>query len=695
MSIMIDRKRLREEDMDEFEKKLVVVETKVPSCPWILPTKTFLVEYDEHRVYLPFQWGVQYYGKSVRAPRDQCQCIKIPFQASLRPLQTEIVQEATELLNRQGSALLAMYPGAGKCLARGTRVLSICRCYSSSFSYRWKRVECVQEGDLLVGDDARPRKVSQCARGREPLFRIAHAHFPEWIYYDVNESHILTLFSKRDGVLVDLPLVQYLAMSEHRRQAEVCGVVRRMFFFDFRPGTSPVEFDGGYPSSTKMVVTVPMDNDDEKESDRQEGKGRGLVRRMLASLLLRGAEILGIRRVVEYGRRRWEISFQVSSSWKEDDDRSLRHLCLYPLRVDARTDSPQDYFGFRVDGNGRFLLWDGTVTHNTITSLALSSHIGLRTMILVNKLVLIEQWVATLKTAFGDHVRYQVVKSRQALKEGCQFYLMNAINVAKRDRAEYCGLRIGLVIVDECHLIMTRLLSKSLSFFQPRYLIGLSATPFRPDGFDVLLDLNFGPKKIVRKLHRAHQVYLVSTPLQIRAENTSRGKILWNSVIDQQCDNPDRNAFIVRLCQTFTDRKILILSKRCRQIEWLCAELLRVQEDVTCMKQNDTTFDPRARILIATFQKVGTGFSHDQLDMLILATDAEEYFIQYLGRVFRTPDVVPLIIDIVDRHPLLRKHFLTRKKVYLEAGGTLDHYPYESVPPPSHHFQPFVSSTHS
>ena len=83
-----------------------------------------------------------------------------------------------------------------------------------------------------------------------------------------------------------------------------------------------------------------------------------------------------------------------------------------------------------------------------------------------------------------------------------------------------------------------------------------------------------------------------------------------------------------------------------------------------------------ARILIATFQKVGTGFSHEKLDMLILATDAEEYFIQYLGRVFRRPDVEPLVFDIVDKHPILRRHFLTRRSIYQEVGGTICPYSY-------------------
>jgi hypothetical protein len=42
-----------------------------------------------------------------------------------------------------------------------------------------------------------------------------------------------------------------------------------------------------------------------------------------------------------------------------------------------------------------------------------------------------------------------------------------------------------------------------------------------------------------------------------------------------------------------------------------------------------------------------------------------------MGRVFRTPDSSPVIFDIVDTHPSLRRHFNTRKRVYKKSGGKI------------------------
>ena len=56
---------------------------------------------------------------------------------------------------------------------------------------------------------------------------------------------------------------------------------------------------------------------------------------------------------------------------------------------------------------------------------------------------------------------------------------------------------IGVCIIDEIHCIMAEGLSKCTQKILPRYLIGLSATPYREDGLNILLDLYFGEEKIM------------------------------------------------------------------------------------------------------------------------------------------------------------------------------------------------------
>jgi hypothetical protein len=52
-----------------------------------------------------------------------------------------------------------------------------------------------------------------------------------------------------------------------------------------------------------------------------------------------------------------------------------------------------DYYGFEIDGNRRFVLGDFTVTHNTIMALKIISLLATKTLILVHKEFLMNQWI--------------------------------------------------------------------------------------------------------------------------------------------------------------------------------------------------------------------------------------------------------------------------------------------------------------
>ena len=147
------------------------------------------------------------------------------------------------------------------------------------------------------------------------------------------------------------------------------------------------------------------------------------------------------------------------------------------------------------------------------------------------------------------------------------------------------------------------------------------------------------------------------------------GKVEWNSIIESQTTSPERNEIIINIIKTFHDRTFLILSKRVSQVEYLMQRLLEEGMDATSLVGVKKHFNYDSRVLVATVQKAGVGFDHPKLDTLIIASDVEEYFIQYLGRVFRTQHTVPMIFDIVDNNRILQSHYYTRRKIYIQHGG--------------------------
>lgn len=297
----------------------------------------------------------------------------------------------------------------------------------------------------------------------------------------------------------------------------------------------------------------------------------------------------------------------------------------------------------------------------------LASKLRFKTIIVLNRLVLVNQWKEEIKK--NVRAECQFVKPNQPLDPLVDFYIINAINIPKFGRKAFS--HIGTVIIDEIHLIMAEKMFTAMHFLTPRYIIGLSATPYRPDGLDKLLSIYCGEDRIVEKLNKQHTVYAIHTRIRIRYELQTDGRVDWNSVLNNQAEDPKRNELIIDIVKQFPSLSFLILCKRIHHGKMLVSKLKEEKESVTEMLGNSKSFDEEARILVATSQKCGVGFSHNKLNALIVASDMEEYFIQYLGRVFRNPNSTPIIFDLIDTMPILYKHFQTRKATYKASGGTV------------------------
>lgn len=303
----------------------------------------------------------------------------------------------------------------------------------------------------------------------------------------------------------------------------------------------------------------------------------------------------------------------------------------------------------------------------TCLGINIATQIKLKTLIICHRVILINQWKDSIKK-FCKNPKIQILTGKSVI-EDADFYIINAINIPKHQRSFYKN--IGLVIVDEAHIIMAKKISECMKYLIPRYIIALSATPYRTDGLDILLDMYFGKNKIIRKLFRKHLVYKVNTGYKVETKTNRTGKIDWGSVIESQSDNATRNEFIINIVKGFPERTFLILCKRINQANYLVERFKEEKEDVTSLIGKNQTFEQKSRILIGIGAKVGVGFDHPLLDSLILASDVEQYFVQYLGRVFRKQETVPVIFDLVDSHFILNKHFKTRESIYIEHGGRI------------------------
>jgi superfamily II DNA or RNA helicase len=166
----------------------------------------------------------------------------------------------------------------------------------------------------------------------------------------------------------------------------------------------------------------------------------------------------------------------------------------------------------------------------------------------------------------------------------------------------------------------------------------------------------------------------VDTGIEPPIELGNNGKVDWIKILTFQAESMERNEMIIRLLRFFSKRVILVLCKRVNQANYLYEKLKELNEDVTSLIGAQKKYEQTSRILIATCQKAGVGFDHPRLDSILLAGDIKEYFIQYLGRCFRTEKGKPVIIDMVDNNFILKRHFQERQQIYYEHGGNIRNF---------------------
>ena len=81
-----------------------------------------------------------------------------------------------------------------------------------------------------------------------------------------------------------------------------------------------------------------------------------------------------------------------------------------------------------------------------------------------------------------------------------------------------------------------------------------------------------------------------------------------------------------------------------------------------------------ANLYLATYAFCSEGLDLPKLDTIIFATPRSS-ITQSMGRIMRSPDASPLVIDLVDKYSLFIGEFYRRRRIYTKAGLTLVHTP--------------------
>ena len=137
----------------------------------------------------------------------------------------------------------------------------------------------------------------------------------------------------------------------------------------------------------------------------------------------------------------------------------------------------------REDGKTIALLYHATGVGKTITAATDAKAVGGRTLFLVNALKLASQAKDTFAKVWPEATLGEYTGSQKDMTQTVIFATVQSIS---KDLEKFLPTDFDYLIVDECHHAAANTYQKIFTYFHPKFILGLTATPERSDGEDML-----------------------------------------------------------------------------------------------------------------------------------------------------------------------------------------------------------------
>jgi superfamily II DNA or RNA helicase len=684
----IVKSKFTESELNTIKKDLTV--TPFSPSDFGPPPASFPIYLESPlKLYLPKHYAFEKLGEPELVKLSEGLDINLEFSGSLRPQQIEVIDKfmkscekpinnKTNYSKKSHGGLICVGCGFGKCHGINTPI----RMYNGTI----KMVQDIEVGDLLMGDDSKPRRVLSLASGREQMYRINQEYGDSYV---VNESHILSLKSL-DNKIIDINLIDLINNNEiinnlrgYRNSVDYpnihfdfnekiiddiinLGYIPRVYHYNSKEirfkllGLFANRF--GKNDNNKLLITI---NYPTIISNLE------LIANSLGFYTKSYDNFLKI-----YGNYSLIPNLKIDIQ-NPDIDYQLSRISIEKLSVDT-------YYGFCIDGNHRYFLGDYTVTHNTVMGLNLISLLKKKTLVIVHKEFLVNQWkkrieeylpTAKVGTIQGPIIDY---KDKDIVIGMLQ-------SISMKDYEDEVFSEFGFAIIDECHHIAAEVFSRALPKINSIYQLGLSATPKRPDGLSKVFHWFLGPVLYEAKKTNSTNVQVMAVhyhnnwdPGYNKEETMGFGKVCPVKMISNIVIYDRRNSLIARIVMKLVleGRKTLILSERrdhLTAIEGLIKDFTTVGYYVGGMKQKDLDASEEKQVLLATYQMASEGMDIPSLDSVIFATPKSSIE-QSIGRITRkVHENPPIAYDIVDEFSIFPNQFKKRKTVYSKLKYKITH----------------------
>lgn len=313
----------------------------------------------------------------------------------------------------------------------------------------------------------------------------------------------------------------------------------------------------------------------------------------------------------------------------------------------------------------------------TVMALKILSELGVKTLVIVHKGFLLNQWVERIEQ-FLPGAKVGRIQGQTLDIEDKDIVIGMLQSLSMKDYPDDMFSSFGLTIVDEVHHIAAEVFVRSLFKIVTKYMLGLSATMQRKDGLTKVFKMFLGDVIYKEKQNLEHNVLVRAIEFQSNDEDFNeivydyRGNPQFSTMISKLCGFYDRSNFILKvLKETYladTKQQIIILAHNKNLLTYLYKA---IDEDgyatvgyyVGGMKEKALKESEGKNIIIATYSMAAEALDIKTLTTLLMATPKTDV-VQSVGRILRTKHAQPVVIDIVDKHELFQRQWKKRRDYY-------------------------------
>ena len=314
------------------------------------------------------------------------------------------------------------------------------------------------------------------------------------------------------------------------------------------------------------------------------------------------------------------------------------------------------------------------------------------TLVLVHRKPLLDQWRLELQRCLGLSSR-DIGQRGGGRKRRSRVVDLAMIQSLRPDAASEVFADYGQVVVDECHHVPAVSFDGIIRRAAARFVLGLTATPYRRDGLGELITMRCGPIR-----HRLEEdaaadplerrLVVCETDFDPELGDDARIQEVYRELVRDE----DRNR---RICDNVRQavaggRSCLVLTEWRDHLEHL-AEILQAagvavvvlhggvkkKERLSRVAGLNEASQKDPLLVLATGQLVGEGFDLPRLDALVLAfpISFRGKIIQYAGRILRAHPgkTAATVFDYRDSHvPVLARMQARRQKTLTGVGFTIE-----------------------